>query len=310
MRYKIEKYISIAIIIGFIIVVVIAVGKRVKEDSQIGETSKWTETELIEQIAMAKQSIESKYRYIEIYYDNWERQETFKYNMSDNKENILKGLEATEKVIERLPSGMIEEGFDTRKGKYESIYGNADDHTTKINIILCSKIVEASGDDAGLIYNDLRNKMYNIYIAVDDGGNISQCLAHELYHFFYCRISMQNLVGEVYSQEEWQRELPYKFSYYETAVPKDNTYTILTENNMENVYFVTAYSKTRDAEDKCELFSYLLSTDEKSDLPRAYKSSHVKKRVKMIIDEIDEYFDTVDENAYWNKIYNEKVLNY
>lgn len=30
----------------------------------------------------------------------------------------------------------------------------------------------------------------------------------------------------------------------------------------------------------------------------------------MIIDEIDEYFDTVDENAYWNKIYNEKVLNY
>jgi len=27
----------------------------------------------------------------------------------------------------------------------------------------------------------------------------------------------------------------------------------------------------------------------------------------MIIDELDKYFDTVDENAYWNIVYEEKV---
>lgn len=310
MKYKIENYISIAIIVGFIIVVVVAVGKKVREDNLIDETSERTESELIEQITLEKQSIESKYKNIEIHYDNWEKSEDFKYNMSDNKENILKGLEEIEKVLERLPSGMIEETLDTRKGKYESVYGNVDEHNTKIIIILCSTILEANLNQNGLMRSEHLNKTYNIYISVDGKKNIGQCLAHELYHVFQCRISMQNLVEEFYTQEEWKRELPDKFSYYQTAVPKDDKYTILTENNMENVYFVSSYSKVGDEEDKCELFSYLLSTDEKSDLPRAYKSSHVKKRVKMILEEIDEYFDTVDENAYWNKIYNEKVLNY
>lgn len=75
----------------------------------------------------------------------------------------------------------------------------------------------------------------------------------------------------------------------------------------DNVYFVSSYAQKSINEDKAEMFSYLLEKGKYGSLPLAYKSPHIKKRTKMIIDEIDKYFDTVDENAYWNIVYEEKV---
>ncbi len=270
-----------------------------------------------EQILEVKKEIEEQNESVEIFYKDWDKKEKgFEYELTDDMDEIYAALEDIKEILDRLPEGIVEEVLRTpEEAKANTVVGSAK-ADQGVNIVICSEIYEENIGGyvtAGLKNYNYRTQKYNIYIAVNSTEDVKRVFAHELYHLFQERIIEKDRTEKCYTGIEWQKELPDNFSYYETyetVISIDGRYTVETESNMENVYFVTAYSKRKDEEDKSELFSYLLSTDEKSDLPRAYKSSHVKKRVKMIIDEIDEYFDTVDENAYWNKIYNEKVLNY
>lgn len=270
-----------------------------------------------EQILEVKKEIEEQNESVEIFYKDWDKKEKgFEYELTDDMDEVYAALEDIKEILDRLPEGIVEEVLRTpEEAKANTVVGSAKAYQG-VNIVICSEIYEENIGvyvTTGLTNYNYRTQKYNIYIAVKSTENVKRVFAHELYHFFQNRIIVKNREEECYTSLEWQKELPDNFSYYETydtVISIDSKYTAEAESNIENVYFVTTYSKKKDEEDKCELFSYLLSSEGKSDLPRAYKSSHVKKRVKMIIDELDEYFDTVDENAYWNKIYNEKVLNY
>ena len=108
--------------------------------------------------------------------------------------------------------------------------------------------------------------------------------------------------------KDWNEELPTNYEYSGDDLDEINMpYSIYTAKDINNVYFVSGYAQKNINEDKAEMFSYLLAKGKYGSLPLAYKSPHIKKRTKMIIDELDKYFDTVDENAYWNIVYEEKV---
>ena len=198
-------------------------------------------------------------------------------------------------------------------GKLREKYGYDVPPDNGLNIVLCSEINNFKSDNmtvTGKTRFDPDDKIVNIFINVDYSGDVAKTFSHELYHFFKSRIGMQKLVGEVYTDEDWKNELPKGYEYYGSKTNLDSMpYTVKTEEDINNVYFVTEYSQKNIDEDKCEIFSYLLSTDEDKELPKAYESPHVRNRALMIIREFDEFYDTVDENAYWNRIFEENATN-
>ncbi|MDE6698112.1 MAG: hypothetical protein K2J91_01350, partial [Lachnospiraceae bacterium] len=235
----------------------------------------------------------------------------FEYKISNDERKKLSALEDIDTILGRLPDNILEEGLDMYGGKLKEKYGYDVPPDNGLNILLCSEIDEDKLDRSittGMVHFDERDKIFNIFINVDYSGDVAKTFSHELYHFFKGRIGMQKLVGEVYTEEDWKNELPNDYEYYGNKANLSNTpYTVETEEDINNVYFVTEYSQKNIDEDKCEIFSYLLSTDEDEELPKAYESPHVRNRALMIIREFDECYDTVDENAYWNRIFEEKT---
>lgn len=305
MKLKIKKICVNFILVALSFFVVIGIWAKISESIY-----KKHEEKLAEQILEIKQDIEQKYEKIEIFYEDWDiKEHDYTYKLSDDTEEIYKALSSIEDILDRLPKNMVEEALDADKGTYAQTYGRK---ALGINIILCSDIDINDGKNditVGMTDYNLKTREYNIYLAVGSKKNVGQIFAHELYHFFQRRIVVQNRVKEYYTKAEWQKGLPEGFGYYDETGYSDGRYILENEKSMEDVYFVSSYSKTNAGEDKSEIFSYLLSTDEDKSLPRAYQSTHIKARAKMIIDELDAYYDTVDENAYWNKIFEEKSLN-
>ena len=272
------------------------------------------EISLAEQIEDKIKSIEERYGCINIIYNELAKNDySFTYEISNDERKKLSALEDIDTILGRLPDNILEEGLDMHGGKLKEKYGYDIPPDNGLNILLCSEIDEDKSDRSittGMVHFDERDKIFNIFINVDYSGDVAKTFSHELYHFFKGRIGMQKLVGEVYTEEDWKNELPNDYEYYGSKANLSSIpYTVETEEDINNVYFVTEYSQKNIDEDKCEIFSYLLSTDEDEELPKAYESPHVRNRALMIIREFDEFYDTVDENAYWNRIFDENAIN-
>lgn len=54
-------------------------------------------------------------------------------------------------------------------------------------------------------------------------------------------------------------------------------------------------------EDAAETFKYLVTSNDK--LPKEYKNEAVKKKAQYLIEWIEDNFEGVTEDAYWNKWY-------
>ncbi|MDE6209035.1 MAG: hypothetical protein K2M73_05085 [Lachnospiraceae bacterium] len=285
-----------------------------KSDSDQNDTTDETEISLFEQIEDKIKSIEERYECINIIESGEEKEYIgFEYKISNDERKKLSALEGIDTILGRLPDNIIEEGLDMHGGKLKEKYGYDVPPDNGLNIVLCSEINNFKSDNmtvTGKTRFDPDDKIVNIFINVNYSGDVAKTFSHELYHFFKSRIGMQKLVGEVYTDEDWKNELPKGYKYYGSKTNLDSMpYTVKTEQDINNVYFVTEYSQKNIDEDKCEIFAYLLSTDEDEELPKAYESPHVRNRALMIIREFDEFYDTVDENAYWNRIFEENATN-
>ena len=295
-----------------------------KSDSKQNDSTDETEIFLAEQIEDKVKSIEERYECIHIICNELLSDElsnkdySFTYEISNNERKKLIALEKIDTILERLPDNIFEEALDLYGGKFREKYSeySKDEFDeffppyNKINIVLCSEIKKGKSDGVytgGMTCID-NNNIVDIFISIKYPEYIERCFAHELYHFFFKRIDMQAIVLDVYIGKEWNSELPKDYEYYGSKTNlKGVPYTVKTEEDINNVYFVTEYSQTNIKEDRAEIFSYLLSTDEDEELPKAYESPHVRNRALMIIREFDECYDTVDENAYWNRIFEEKT---
>ena len=292
-----------------------------KSNGNKNDSTNETEISIAEQIEDKVKSIEGRYGCINIIYSESldielsKKDYGFTHKISNDESKKLSALEDIDIVLERLPQNILYEGLDIYGGKFNEEYGFDSTPYIRINIVLCSEIMEekdrlVSATATGMSRLDFNDKVYNIFINVDYSGDVAKTFAHELYHFFSERIDIQAIVLGVYIGTEWNTELPEGYKYYgNKANLSSMPYTDKTEEDINNVYFVTEYSQTNIEEDRAEIFSYLLSTDEDEELPRAYESPHVRNRALMIIKEFDECYDTVDENAYWNRIFEENATN-
>ncbi|MDE6697871.1 MAG: hypothetical protein K2J91_00100, partial [Lachnospiraceae bacterium] len=155
---------------------------------------------------------------------------------------------------------------------------------------------------------------FSIALKVSNNSNIKTTFAHELFHQIDTLIGINTLLNydKLLSDSKWYDTLPENYEYLNNVNSNDNKYkkkkyTIYGEDDINNVYFVSTYSQESRAEDMAEVFSYLLATGVLEEFPEAYNSPHVKEKAKLIVDMIAETFDCVDENAYWARIYREKV---
>lgn len=283
-----------------------------KSDSDQNDSTDETEISLAEQIEDKIKSIEERYECINIIESGEEKEYIgFEYKISNDERKKLSALEGIDTILGRLPDNILEEALDTNGGKLREEYGYDLPPYNGLNIVLCSEINNFKSDNMIVIGKtkvDSNENIVNIFINVNYSKDMAKTVAHELYHFFLKRISIQSIALGVYIGTEWNTELPDGYEYYgNKANLSSMPYTDKTEEDINNVYFVTEYSQTNIEEDRAEIFSYLLSTDEDEELPKAYESPHVRNRALMIIREFDECYDTVDENAYWNRIFEEKT---
>lgn len=325
---KIKNSFSIsALFFGIAIVYIILLFPMAKESNE-NEIADNKSTELVEEVSKKIEDIEEKYKCIKIV-DGFNKSEvkgidslkrsSYAYDVLIDYEKESKAINEIKIILNRLPEGMLLEALEWGGDKYReenqdiiNFVENYSDKYEEIRIVLCSNIRRKNGNieygyySGGVTFID--GDIVYICINTKRIGNIQRIFAHELYHYFHHRIENQLYTGEVYTMKEWNEELPTDYEYRGDDLDEINMpYSIYTAKDINNVYFVSSYAQKSINEDKAEMFSYLLEKGKYGSLPLAYKSPHIKKRTKMIIDELDKYFDTVDENAYWNIVYEEKV---
>ena len=230
---------------------------------------------------------------------------------------IMNALLDIESIMEKLPIGFIEETKSAEK-----ISNPYSEPFEVFDIYLCNnlRMPESDGNERILEGKVITYRNINgcaILIDIHNYKTIKETFSHELFHLIERRISSSSFVlykdvrNSTYFQ--WDNLNPASYNYLdfmdnEDEIDKSNLpYTIHTESDINNVYFVSNYANENSEEDLAETFSYLLSTDMEDNLPKAYNSPHVKKKVEAIIKMIEESYTCVDDNAYWTKIYREKM---
>ena len=207
--------------------------------------------------------------------------------MLTDEEDINKALEYLEEVLERLPEGFIDEVME----------GYGTDRYLEINITGKMLRLTDNREVVGLTTYEPNKDVIRL-----DGSPISwneykATVAHEFFHVI--DFEMEQFDEKTSYIKSWKASNPTGFGYSYTN-GQMTTYT-MSENDIDDIYFVSEYSKEDIFEDRAEVFSYLISVDENDKLPRAYKSDHVKKKVDLLIEEMKEHFDSAkEEEAYWN----------
>ena len=259
---------------------------------------------------------EYKTKFKEVYdielYIHKETQEIGDYIIygASSKYEILNTLKSIDNMLERFPKDIFRE-LDVQLDDTEII-------NTQLKIYISCDI-EKQGEGklkpAGVTIKDLPN--YNVYIDCE-GWNVSKIFAHEMFHVIdgitgdiqlgAIKDMVQDLLSDgTYSVDEitWNHYNPPDFIYYENRIfgntrgwKDDDSYTN-REDNIEDVYFVSNYAKSAMNEDMAEVFKYLVSCDDS--LPSSFDSPHVRAKAEYLIKWLDDTFDCVTEDVYWNK---------
>lgn len=261
----------------------------------IGATSlvmSFTESQAAKDIVSLENSIEEKYN-IEIKVgaeaSTWESGFTIE-RMKDEK-TISRALGYLDDILDRLPEGFID----------EVMKGYSDGRYLEINITGAMVQIAGNREVLGLTTYNEDKDVIRLNADIFSWQEYKATVAHELFHV----IDFEMEQFDEYSSniKKWQSCNPksFTYSYSEGQYSDYTTYG----DSIENVYFVSYYSKEDIYEDRAEVFSYLLSTDEDGILPSAYKSSHIQSKVKLLLDEIDNHFKTAkNSDVYWKRWYN------
>ncbi|MDE6210265.1 MAG: hypothetical protein K2M73_11415 [Lachnospiraceae bacterium] len=247
--------------------------------------------------------IKEKYG-IDIFYEgNMSEEMECKYKLSDDMGANSKAVSDISVILDRITLDLVRELINYGKGE-EYVKGN-------INIFLCNAMEENIYGQTEFLEDG-----FTIYIKICD-NSVKAIFSHEIFHRIigYIRVNSWINYDKEDSYMKWKSVLPEGYEYMEDRENYDGEsisnkklqYTYGVENDISNVYFLNSYSQKNQDEDMCDIFAYLLAINEDGELPKAFDSPHVKEKAKLIVDMIAETFDCVDENAYWAKIYREKV---
>ena len=198
----------------------------------------------------------------------------YSIDKQNNKVVVLEAIEGIDKVLDRFPS----EFWEGLRDK------------TKIRIIVCDDI-ENRKEGGKRVDGFTSNLVFQIDVYIDsDVSAIEETIAHEMFHVLISEVENEDFISSSFDNiidvKQWKNYNPKGFVY----------------GNSRSEYkdkFVSAYAMTNVEEDMAETFSHLLVSD--YDLPREYKQDNIQKKAKFLVEWIEENFDGISEDAYWNK---------
>ena len=207
--------------------------------------------------------------------------------MLTDEDNINKALVCLEEVLDRLPEGFLDE---VMKG-----YGS--DRYLEINITGRMLRLTDNREVVGLTTYETYKDVIRLDGNATSWNEYKATVAHELFHVI--DFEMDQFDEGIKDIRNWKATNPAGYGYSYTNGQLEQ-YTIYGDE-IEDVYFVSEYSKEDVYEDRAEVFSYLISVDENDELPLAYESEHVQEKVVLLIEEMKDHFESADdEDAYWN----------
>ena len=207
--------------------------------------------------------------------------------MLNDEENINKALVCLEEILDRLPEGFLDE---VMKG-----YGS--DRYLEINITGKMLRLTDNREVVGLTTYETYKDVIRLDGNATSWNEYKATVAHELFHVI--DFEMDQFDEGIKDIRNWKATNPAGYGYSYTNGQLEQ-YTIYGDE-IEEVYFVSEYSKEDVYEDRAEVFSYLISVDENDELPLAYESEHVQEKVVLLIEEMKDHFESADDaDAYWN----------
>ena len=145
---------------------------------------------------------------------------------------------------------------------------------------------------------------YTIVVNAKSNMDKGEVIFHEMYHVIY-NIALENenaSIAKAMDETKWNSHNPEGFTYGSDG---DKKYTV-ADSDLNEVHFVTDYSRTDMEEDMAEVFTYMMEPDAKR--KKAFESDHVKAKAKLISNMIKDNFDNIGAEPYWDRAIEDVVL--
>jgi len=199
-------------------------------------------------------------------------------NVITDEQAILSMLQNINEEFAKYPNGIIQEIQD--KGYTISIY-----------------LVDSFNNGNVALANRTANGYFNIFLSNDK--EFEKAMHHEFYHILEYYIKLQFDINLEYIS--WGSYNPEDFKYDSNLKNLTNKYVYGLDNE-NSIHFVTLYSKASEAEDRAEIFSEMMISNEKYNT--IYKNFNIIRKMRCITQVLDDAFESVYGNEYWQR-YNE-----
>ncbi len=219
--------------------------------------------------------------------------DVFDYDITPETEYIrfYKVLSLLDKCYSNYPEGFFTQLYQT---------------AAPLRVILANSLI-GTGENtvttaAGLVNSDAIGDY--VYLSTYEGNTSEDTIYHETAHVIYNKLCADGIFLEY--QDQWDALNPPDFEYaysYRMDDNPSNEYTgdnIYEDPDINNVYFVTAYSKTYLTEDIATMMGRLLWHE----IPdRFFGGDHIQAKYKLLFEIIRKGFDTTGwpEQTFWEK---------
>ena len=153
-------------------------------------------------------------------------------------------------------------------------------------------LVDHFNNDNLALANRTTSGVFNIYIS--NSKDVNKAMHHETYHILEYYMKLEKKINEYYSA--WTKYNPEEFEYAHTTKGLNGKY-VHGYDKTSACSFVTVYSKYSETEDRAEVFSSMMVSQEK------YTSPNIIANMENISSALDKTFVCVNEynTNYWDR---------
>lgn len=196
-------------------------------------------------------------------------------NVIYDEQEILSMLQEINMEFSRYPDGLIDE--IQSRGYKVSVY-----------------LVDSFNNGNIALANRTSNGYFNIFLSND--RDFAKAMHHEFYHILEYYMKLEFDINEAFAS--WSDFNPEDFDYT-NSVKTITTKYVYGLDSQNELSFVTLYSKYSDAEDRAEIFSSMMTSNEKYILND--KASNIILKMDSVTDVLNNLFVCVGENEYWER---------
>ena len=236
-------------------------------------------------IAKKEEEIENKYNNVKIVYNLDEIKGTDKWVVNyvgeDKYYQLENALESIDKVLSKLGSEFLS---SFKHDKYEGL-----------RIVIVNGII--TGENAGVANiagETFETDTYYNVIITNDGVSYERVLCHEMQHAIDDNAAYRkyDIAGNWYDYNP--KGFEYDIKYYNKG---DNKYT--TDSYEDDAYFVDAYGKSNQFEDRARIFENMCYLDGEINIKK-YPS--LLKKAKYLRDEIIKHYPSISNSTVFDSI--------